>query len=160
MQLRRDGRLTDRERQRLREAYTKVPVWEQEQPPRRHSLLATKSRCGWCERCREFSVKRVNGKTRCQRCGGGLARGFEMVEAAGSDDTPECSPEEFRFAVEWALANLKIALSELSEVAGLSDGALGSWWRGEVAVPSQKTMRRVLRAIGDITERQGVSSNG
>lgn len=75
----RNGMLTERERARLREAYATVPVWQPEQPPRRHSLRARQTRRGWCRRCRALTVAAESGL--CVQCGGGLAAGYEWVEA-------------------------------------------------------------------------------
>lgn len=74
----RSGVLTERERQRLREAYAVVPAWQPEQP-RRNSQRAKQRRRGWCRRCRALTVAAESG--RCVECGGGLAAGYEWVEA-------------------------------------------------------------------------------
>jgi hypothetical protein len=73
------GALTERERARLRAAYATVPASRWVADIERGRAYRGRGRRAWCRRCRALTVAVESG--RCVQCGGGLAAGYEWVEA-------------------------------------------------------------------------------
>lgn len=150
-----NGRLTDRERQRLREAYARVPEWQPEQAPRRHSLLAKQTRRGWCDHCRELSVRwDDDGEPWCELCGGGLGRGMEMVEVDEPTTDPGISEEEFRKCVRWFLEWTGMTVEDLAEEAGMSSPGLEGL-KHEARSLRPTTIHKVMVAMRDLLREGG-----